>query len=133
MCSFTKYFSCCFIALPMANTFFGQYFLQPKKIFCQNFFWPIFFLAKFFFSQIFFRLIFFRPIFFSANFFFQKNPFFFCWIFTFSNVFAYSSTRILWFYLKTNFEIRMRQKLLNAKWAFFSFTTQDNMCVNRVF
>ena len=116
-----------------------------------NIFSAKFFSAKFFFGQIFFRPIFFQPNFFSAKFFFRPNffsakfffhQFFFffkkidsfCFVrfFTFSTVIAYSSTRIVWFCLKTNFESRMRQKLLNAKWAFFSYTTQDNKCVNRV-
>jgi hypothetical protein len=66
--------------------------------------------------------------FFSAQFFFSKKYIFFVLLdfFTFSTIVAYSSTRIVWFCLKTNlFESRMRQKLLNAKWAFFSYTTQD--------
>jgi len=113
-----------------ANIFSAKFFFRP------NFFSANFFSAKLFFGQIFF----FWPNFFSAKFFFHQFFFFFkkidsfCFVrfFTFSTVIAYSSTRIVWFCLKTNFESRMRQKLLNAKWAFFSYTTQDNKCVNWV-
>ena len=55
-----------------------------------------------------------RPIFFTAKFFFQ--PIFFN--FLLSLLFLPIHPLEFFGFLKTNFEIRMRQKLLNAKWAF---------------
>ena len=77
------------------------------------------FSAKFFFSpQFFFGPFFFQPNFFG-HFFHQIGSFCFVGFFTFSTVIAYSSTRIVWFCLKTNFESRMSRMIIKCQMSLF--------------
>ena len=89
-----------------------------------NFFGQIFFFAPIFFRPIFFSAQFFLAIFFikfSSQFFFFKKNYSFCFVgfFTFSTVIAYSSTRIVWFCLKTNFESRMSRMIIKCQMSLF--------------